>query len=120
GDSLRMVDPTGVARRDVPGYNADMPLLDHFRPPMEVLRHWSGFHSGWSSSLAAGLNELLGKEFFAQPNVHYSIEIDVATWKVQPFPADGPESAWLPPAPTATLPLPLLADLVEVQVYRHF
>jgi hypothetical protein len=66
------------------------------------------------------LNELLGKEFFAQPNVHYSIEIDVATWEVQPFPADGPESAWSPPAPTATLPLPLLTDLVEVQVFRHF
>ena len=30
-----------------------MPLLDHFHPPLSETRKWEGFHSHWTSSLAA-------------------------------------------------------------------
>ena len=33
-----------------------MPLLDHFHPPLSEMRKWEGFHSQWTSSLAAQLN----------------------------------------------------------------
>ena len=97
-----------------------MPPLDHLHETSRRFRDWHGFHSGWSSSLSAGLNEVLPDEFYAQPNVHYSIEIDVAAWEIQQLSAGSAGPVWSPPAPTATLPLPLLTDLVEVQVYRQF
>ena len=58
-----------------------MPLLDHFHPPLSETRKWEGFHSHWTSSLAAQLNAgLLPPRHFAEPQVtHGRIEVDVAT-----------------------------------------
>ena len=58
-----------------------MPLLDHFHPPLSETRKWEGFHSHWTSSLAAQLNAgLLPPHHFAEPQVsHGRIEVDVAT-----------------------------------------
>lgn len=57
-----------------------MPLLDHFHPPLSETRKWQGFHSHWTSSLAAQLNAgLLPPRHFAEPQVsHGRIEVDVA------------------------------------------
>jgi hypothetical protein len=58
-----------------------MPLLDHFHPPLSETRKWEGFHSHWTSSLAAQLNAgLLPPHHFAEPQVsHGRVEVDVAT-----------------------------------------
>ena len=51
-----------------------MPLLDHFRPPLSVTRKWEGFHSHWTSSLAAQLNAGL-----LPPDVYAMIEPQAAS-----------------------------------------
>src|SRR5437868_14769541 len=91
-----------------------MPLLDHFHPPLSATRKGEGFHSHWTSSLAAQLNAgLLPPRHFAEPQVtHGRIEVDVATDRLgENGPASGPASAsaggvttlaapvWSPPAP---------------------
>ena len=57
-----------------------MALLDHFHPPLEGRRHWHSFHNAWATSIAAGLNQHLPQGYFAEPNVQFGIEIDVATF----------------------------------------
>lgn len=57
-----------------------MGLHDHFRPPPGGRRHWHSFHNGWAFTIAARLNELLPAGYFAEGNVHFGIEIDVASF----------------------------------------
>jgi hypothetical protein len=56
-----------------------MPLQDHFHPPLALQRHWHSFHNSWATYLASALNAQLPANFFAEANVHFGIEIDVAT-----------------------------------------
>ena len=97
-----------------------MGLHDHFRPPLFPNWDWHGFHNGWASNIAAALNEVLPPEYHAQPNVQFGIEIDVATIEHRGGShADGGGSAsapWAAPAPTLTVPLPVVSDVVEVLV----
>ncbi len=60
---------------------ATMPLLDHFRPPLVLRRHWHAFHNAWATYIASDLNRLLPDGYFAEPNVQFGIEIDVATFE---------------------------------------
>jgi Protein of unknown function (DUF4058) len=53
-----------------------MPLLDHFRPPLSVKRHWQAFHSAWATYLSSGLNRHLSKGYFAGPSAQFGILID--------------------------------------------
>lgn len=90
-----------------------MPLLDPFHPPLSETRKWDGFHSHWTSSLAAQLNAgLLPPRHFAEPQVsHGRIEVDVAADRLPGNGAGpGPAAAsggvatlavpvWSPPAP---------------------
>lgn len=95
-----------------------MPLLDHFRPPLSVQRHWHAFHNSWTTYLAAQLNQRLPAEYFAEANVQFGIEIDVATFGETPDGADRPSwQGWAIPLPTLTLPITLLSDVVEVLVF---
>lgn len=102
-----------------------MGLHDHFRPPLELRRHWHAFHNGWASAIAAALNERLPPDYFAEPNVQFGVEIDVATFKesggaAEPpstTPASGATATFAPPAPTLTVPFPFLTDAIEVLVY---
>ncbi len=55
-----------------------MLLLDHFRPPLSSRRNWHAFYSAWATYLATDLNLRLPEGFFAEPNVQFGIEIDVA------------------------------------------
>ncbi len=103
-----------------------MPLNDRFRPPLSVRRHWKSFHNAWATYLASDLNRLLPPGYFAEPNVQFGIEIDVATFTEArapdgvPEPSDdaaSSEAAWAPSPPTAVVDFPLSVDTVEVLVY---
>ena len=94
-----------------------MVLQDHFAPPLGVRRHWHAFHNAWSTYLAAQLNQELPQGYFAETNVQFGIEIDVATFEevdLQKRPQGG---GWTAPAPTLTVPVNLTSDIVEVLVY---
>jgi len=94
-----------------------MPLYDHFQPPLSLRRHWHAFHNAWSTYLASYLNDQLPAGYFAEANVQFGIEIDVATWEEE-GPAPGAAVAgWTAPAPTQTVPVTLIGDVVEVLVF---
>jgi hypothetical protein len=86
-----------------------MPLLDHFHPPLSETRKWEGFHSHWTSSLAAQLNAgLLPPRHFAEPQVsHGRIEVDVATDRL---PGNCVEPVWAPPAPSLEMDAAFTAE----------
>src|SRR5438067_3413927 len=114
-----------------------MPLRDHFRPPLDDMRHWEGLHGGWPMMIVASLRRKLPRRYFAEPRVHSgaSAEIDVATFENE---GDGVLTAgagngsggvgvatavWAPPRPALTVVTDLPAqDVYEVRVYdekRH-
>ena len=100
-----------------------MALRDHFRPPLSVWRHWHGFHNAWAAAIAADLNVRLPEGYFAEPNVQFGIEIDVATFEglasAPPRGLPGGEvAAWAPTAPALTIPFPFVTDAVEVLVFN--
>ena len=105
-----------------------MPLRDHFHDPLRSRRHWQGFHHTWATLLALDLNRRLPERYFAEPNVSFGIEIDVATWEEareastvavaaqrETFGEAG--TGWTPPAPVETIPFTLITDTVEARVY---
>ena len=92
-----------------------MPLLDHFHPPLSIRRKWHSFHHAWATVIAFDLNRQLPPGYFADPNVQYSIEIDVGAFEEEK--ANGPVMSWMPPAPTMTIPMTLITDVVEVEVF---
>ena len=113
-----------------------MPLRDHFRPPLDDLRHWEGFHATWPVMIVSLLRRKLPRRYFAEPRVHSgsSAEIDVATFEgdgeSKAAAADGNGNAggvatavWAPPRPTLTVVTDLpTQDVYEVLVYdeqRH-
>ena len=93
-----------------------MPLQDHFQPPLSARRHWNAFHNSWATYLSSQVNALLPPGYFAEANVQFGIEIDVATWEESP-PTTSPAAGWTPGPAALTVPLPLLTDIVEVQVF---
>jgi len=96
-----------------------MPLRDHFHPPLIARRHWHAFHNAWATFIASELNRRLPAGYFAEPNVQFGIEIDVATFEEQRAGSLQRDSAscWTPPPPSLTIPLPVVTDIVEVAVY---
>ena len=100
-----------------------MPLQDHFRPPLVLRRHWHAFHHAWATYIASDLNRRLPDGYFAESNVQFGIEIDVAAFEeaeFEPtlvFSADPVQSHWAIPAPVLTIPLPINTDVVEVLVF---
>jgi hypothetical protein len=104
-----------------------VPLQDHFRPPLDIRRHWPAFHHSWATYLSADLNRRLPEGYFAEPNVQFGIEIDVAAFEEWDAPADAAGTVgaaiggWVAPAPAQTIALPAITDIVEVQVFdREF
>ena len=55
-----------------------MPLLDHFRPPLSERRYRHSFLSAWATYISSQFNTLLPAGYFAEANVQYGVEIDVA------------------------------------------
>ncbi len=72
-----------------------MPLLDHFHPPLSVLRHWESFHARWSTGIAESLNRgLLPDRYFAEVQVHAGsrIEVDIGTFEHESDGFGGPNN----------------------------
>jgi hypothetical protein len=104
-----------------------LPLQDHFHPPLSVRRHWHAFHNAWATFIASSLNALLPEGYFAEPNVQFGIEIDVATFEepsqeigdrpsILSFPQG--EAPWQPPSPDFTLPFSTLDEQVEISIFN--
>jgi hypothetical protein len=96
---------------------ATIPLQDHFRPPLSLRRHWHAFHNAWATYLASDLNTLLPEGYFAEPNVQFGIEIDVAAFEEPGGGSPISTGTWNPPAPTQTIPFAVVTDVVEVLLY---
>ncbi len=113
-----------------------MPLGDHFRSPLDDMRHREGFHATWPVMMVALLRRHLPRRYFAEPRIHTgaSAEIDVTTFEHE---GEGDPAAsarndngggvatavWAPPRPTMAVAADLPAqDVYEVQVFdekRH-
>jgi hypothetical protein len=108
-----------------------MPLRDHFRPPLDDMRHWESFLTGWPVMIVALLRRKLPRRYFAEPRVHSgaSAEIDVTTFETEGegvgAAGDGSgngggvaTAVWAPPRPTLAVATDLPAqDVYEVLVY---
>ena len=110
-----------------------MVLQDHFRPPLSVRRHWHAFHNAWATYISSDLNQRLPEGYFAEANVQFGIEIDVAafdevesgsTRSAAPgdvsasVPTESSEG-WIVPVPTQTVPIDIITDTVEVLVFNR-
>jgi hypothetical protein len=106
--------------------NRDMPLLDHFHPPLRGPRHWEGFHHAWATNIAQYLNrEVLPAEFFAEPEVSLgpTLEIDVANFEnangAGASPAAAGTMVWAPAKPLLSFPVDFARlEVCEVRVYE--
>ena len=92
-------------------------LLDHFRPPLSVRRQWRSLLHAWATHIASDLNVRLPEGYFAEPNVQFGIEIDVAAFEDLTTPGGRPIGSWSPPEPSATIPLAIVTDTVEVSIF---
>ncbi len=95
-----------------------MPLRDHFHPPLSLRRHFHAFHNAWATFIASELNRQLPDGYFAEPNVQFGIEIDVAAFDEGLSDGSPVLTGWTPPEPVATIPLTLIGDVVEVNVFQ--
>jgi hypothetical protein len=102
----------------------EMPLLDHFHPPLSKRRHWENMHSAWANALRDQLNAgLLPPRYVAevQITVGTHVEMDVGTFDEERNGAPGESgdnvTVWAPPRPPQTVPLNFThPELFEVQV----
>jgi hypothetical protein len=103
-------------------------LQDHFHPPLSLRRHWHAFHNAWATFISSQLNSCLPKGYFAEPNVQFGIEIDVATFQedaeVSRSARNGENggsatSNWSLGPPTLTIPMAILTDVVEVLLFAN-
>jgi hypothetical protein len=107
-----------------------MPLRDHFRAPLDNMRHWEGFHAHWPSEIVRTILDKLPDRYFAEPRVHTgsSAEIDIATFHEQDDSAIGngkkqtqggvATALWAPPRPTYSVVSDLASPAeFEVRVF---
>jgi hypothetical protein len=107
-----------------------MPLRDHFRPPLDDITAWEGFHGGWPMVIVQQLGKRLPPRYVAAPRVHSGgqVEIDVATYEEDdardssagPVGGNGgtATAVWAPARPTLTVETSLPdMDEYEVRVY---
>src|SRR5262249_2608447 len=114
--------PHSVGRRD-------MPLLDHFHPPLDDEYPWDSLHSGWATRLADLLTgRWLPPQFSGAEHTHAeaALAIDVATFAREAARAGRPRSdgggtatlapaVWTPPAAEHTIAA-LFPDTFEVRI----
>jgi hypothetical protein len=106
-----------------------MPLRDHFRPPLDDLNSWEGFHGQWPAVIVQHLRKVLPAGYVAEPRVHSGsqVEIDVAAYEKDAPPSLGATSAgnggmatavWAPARPTVVVETALPDyDEYEVRIY---
>ncbi|BAZ16241.1 hypothetical protein NIES4071_81160 [Calothrix sp. NIES-4071] len=101
-------------------------LQDHFRPPLSVRRHWHAFHNAWATYIASDLNAKLPEGYFAEPNVQFGIEIDVAAFEeslqqseevtINTLKDSYPN--WAPPLPAQTVPFLPTEESVQISIFN--
>ena len=104
--------------------NLQMPLLDHFNPPLNRTHPWRSFHGAWAAAMARLLNHgVLPTGYYAVPLLDRDgpIEIDVATLRANGATEANGRNAipqtWSPPAPALAVAVELPPDdSVQVQV----
>lgn len=94
-----------------------MPLLDHFHPPLSERRHWHSFHNSWATYLSSQLNALLPDGYFAEANVQFGVEIDVAAFEEPAAPSA--VAGWTSPPPNTSVPLELSEAVVEIGIFSR-
>ena len=98
-----------------------MTLLDHFRPPVEEVREWTGVHSAWMNAAADLLNQHLAPPWHAEPHLCFGFEVDVAgvigSLPEPTVPGLVPVQFDPPPA-DETIPLNPLVEEFEIDVFR--
>jgi len=94
-------------------------LQDHFHPPLSERRHWHSFHNSWATYLSSQLNELLPSGYFAEANVQFGIEIDVAAFDEHEFQKQPPGSFWQPPPPHSSHSITLGEPIVEIGIFSQ-
>jgi hypothetical protein len=104
-----------------------MPLLDHFRAPLDKRYHWESFHSNWATRIADGIAAVLPPEFQVEEHCHGgpNMEIDIATYQETEVHHAGRHngvqgttqtiSTWTPPAAQYAMPA-VFPDSFEVRV----
>src|SRR5207247_129766 len=108
----------------------DMPLLDHFRPPMRDRYPWESFHGNWAYRIGDALSDILPPGFVVAEQTYSGnrLEIDVATYEEASrqsiLSANGGGAAtavaapvWAPPAAAVTVPA-TFPDSFEVKVFH--
>ncbi len=102
----------------------NMTLFDHFHIPLATKRHWHSFHNAWATYIAEDLNQRLPVGYFAESNVQFGIEIDVAAFEEERSIDRCSESAmetsseWHPNPPTQVIPFEAGAvEQVEVGIF---
>src|SRR5262249_31563094 len=106
-----------------------MPLRDHFRPPLDDVTSWEGFHGQWPAVIVQHLRKRLPEGYVAEPRVHSGsyVEIDVAAYEKDealPPSATGEgnggvaTAGWAPPQPRVDVETTLPDyDEYEVRIY---
>src|SRR4051812_8824883 len=87
----------------ISGYNGSeeeptMPLRDHFRPPLDNMRHWEGFHGHWPAMMVLALSRKIPPRYVAAPCDSCDPDIEIDTTRE----ADDPPT-WVPPQPAISL-----------------
>ena len=88
-----------------------MPLRDHFRPPLDLITSWEGFHGQWPAVIVHQLRKQLPAGYVAEPRVHSGaqVEIDTAAFEKDDAPpwtsiaagnGGSPTAAWSPAQPS--------------------
>ncbi len=54
-----------------------MPLRDHFRPPLDNITSWEGFHGGWPMVIVQQLRKHLPAGYVAEPRVHSGSQVEI-------------------------------------------
>lgn len=99
-----------------------MALQDHFHPPLSKHRHWHAFHNAWATYIAADLNHRLPEGYFAEPNVQFGIEIDIATFEEEDSyrqtPPETIHNVWQPPPPEQRIAFEPTWESAEVSIFQ--
>ena len=105
-----------------------MPLRDHFRPPLDNLTSWEGFHGQWPAVIVQQLRKRLPPGYVAEPRVHRGsqVEIDIATFSKIDSPSSSTyadrggvaTAVWAPATPNVETETTLPEfDEFEVRIY---
>lgn len=106
-------------------FGKNMPLLDHFHPPLHGPRRREGFHHSWATFIAQQLNrDILPPDYYAESEISVGpeLEIDVATMKYTLHGGGGKNGGtmvWAPERPKISAKVDFARlDSYEIRIYQ--